>query len=61
MFLRSGEVSIWPQREVIYQNMPEQYKKEFPTTFAIADCTELKIQKKTQSLRAQSQTYSNYK
>lgn len=60
MFLRFGEVSIWPQREVLYQNMPEQYKKEFPTTFAIADCTELKIQKPS-SLRAQSQTYSNYK
>ena len=60
MFLRFGEVSIWPPREVLYEHMPEQYKREFPTTFAIADCTELKIQKPS-SLKAQSQTYSNYK
>ena len=60
MFLRFGEVSIWPPREVLYAKMPEQYRKEFPGTFAIADCTELKIQKPS-SLKAQTQTYSNYK
>ncbi|KAK3102870.1 hypothetical protein FSP39_014561 [Pinctada imbricata] len=40
--------------------MPTNYRKDFPTTFAIVDCTEMKIQKPS-SLKAQSQTYSDYK
>ena len=60
MFVRFGEVSIWPHRDVLYENMPEDYKVEFPTTFVIVDCTEIKIQKPS-SLKAQSQTYSDYK
>lgn len=60
MFLRFGEVSIWPHRDVIYENMPENYKRDFPNTFGILDCTEIKIQKPS-SLKAQSQTYSDYK
>ena len=58
-FLRFGEVSIWPPMKVQYAKMPEQYRKEFPGTFAIAVCTELKI-KKPSSLKALTQTYSNY-
>lgn len=60
MFLRFGEVSIWPPRNILYENMPEGYKKDFPSTFAIADCTEVRIQKPS-SLKSQSQTYSDYK
>ena len=60
MFLRFGEVAIWPHKHVIYENMPDDYKKDFPNTFAILDCTEIKIQKPS-SLKAQSQTYSDYK
>ncbi|XP_048051502.1 uncharacterized protein LOC125271507 [Megalobrama amblycephala] len=45
--------------DIITENMPENYKAEFPTTFAILDCTELKIEKPSSLL--QSQTYSNYK
>ncbi len=41
-------------------NMPSEYKKLFPSTMAILDCTELKIQKPS-SLVNQSMTYSNYK
>lgn len=60
MFLRFGEVPIWPDREIIAENMPPEYKSDFPNTFAILDCTEIKIQKPA-SLKAQSQTYSDYK
>ena len=60
MFLRFGEVPIWPHRDVIAQHMPKKYSEEFPSTFAILDCTEIKIQKPS-SLKAQSQTYSDYK
>ncbi|KAK3105240.1 hypothetical protein FSP39_020500 [Pinctada imbricata] len=60
MFLRFGELCIWPHRDVLFENMPSKFKKDFPTTFAIVDCTEMKIQKPS-SLKAQSQTYSDYK
>ncbi|VDI46991.1 Hypothetical predicted protein [Mytilus galloprovincialis] len=40
--------------------MPESYKKDFPSTLAIIDGTEIKIQKPS-SLHAQSQSYSNNK
>lgn len=60
MYGRLGNVSVWPHRDIITENMPENYKAEFPTTFAILDCTELKIEKPS-SLLVQSQTYSNYK
>lgn len=40
MFLRFGELSIWPHRDVITENMPSIFKEEFPTTFGILDCTE---------------------
>lgn len=60
MFLRFGELSIWPHGDVITENMPSKFKEEFPTTFGILDCTEIKISKPS-SLKAQSQTYSDYK
>lgn len=60
MFFRLGSVDIWPHREVIIENMPENYKKDFPDTFVIIDCTELKVQKPS-SLNRQSQCYSDYK
>ena len=49
MFLRFGELCIWPHRDVLFENMPSKFKKDFPTTFAIVDC-------KPSSLKAQSQT-----
>ncbi|KAK3104859.1 hypothetical protein FSP39_011847 [Pinctada imbricata] len=60
MFLRFGEISFWPLRDVIAQHMPTKYAEEFPTTFAMLDCTEIRITKPS-SLKAQSQTYSDYK
>ncbi|XP_061692084.1 uncharacterized protein LOC133509230 isoform X1 [Syngnathoides biaculeatus] len=60
MYLRFGEVCIWPPRDVIYEHMPGNYRQEFPDTFSIIDCTEIRIQKPS-SLNAQSQTYSTYK
>ncbi len=42
MFLRFGEIPIWPHRDILSREMPEEYRREFPTTFAILDCTEIK-------------------
>ncbi len=60
MFDRLGNLSVWPHRDIIAENMPEHYKAEFPTTFAILNCTEIKIEKNS-SLLVQSQTCSNHK
>lgn len=60
IFFRLGSLNIWPHRETIIENMPESYKKDFPNTIVIIDCTELKVQKPS-SLHTQSQCYSDYK
>lgn len=60
MYCALGQLSTWPHRDVISDNMPAQFKKDFPNTFAILDCTELKIERPT-SLVLQSQTFSSYK
>lgn len=60
MYDSLGKLSIWPHRDVISENMQAKFKEEFPNTFAILDCTELKIQRPS-SLVLQSQTYSTYK
>lgn len=60
VFLRFGELSIWPHRDVILANMPQKFKEEFPFTFGILDCTEIKINKPL-SLKALSLTYSDYR
>ncbi|XP_057187997.1 uncharacterized protein LOC130553195 isoform X2 [Triplophysa rosa] len=59
MYDRLG-VSVWPHRDIITKNMPDDYKAEFPTSFAILDCTEIKIEKPS-SLLVQCEIYSNYK
>lgn len=45
MYGRLGSVSVWPHRDSITEKMPNTYKADFPTTFAILDCTEIKIEK----------------
>lgn len=58
MFYRFGSVLIWPEREVLIQNMPPKFREEFPNTLVIIDGTEVKIQR---SLTKQSQCSSDYK
>ncbi len=60
MYDRLGQLSIWPHRDVISENMPANFKKDFPNTSATLDCTELKTEKPA-SLGLQSATYSTYK
>lgn len=60
MYIRLGSLSYWPHENVIIENMPENYKADFPTSLAILDCTELKCEK-PYSLKVLSQCYSDYK
>lgn len=60
MFGVLGELPVWPHRDILISHMPDKYKNDFPTTLAILDCTELKIEKPS-SLVLQSQSFSSYK
>lgn len=60
MHLCFSELSTWPDREEIRKRMPADYSQDFPHTFAILDCTEIKTRKPV-SPTVQSHTYSDCK
>lgn len=60
MYFKLCQINIWPHRDVIIENMPKEYKAEFPTTLVIIDGTELRTQAPC-GLALQSQMYSDYK
>lgn len=60
IYSRLGYLSIWPSRDIILSSAPEEFKRKFPTTILILDCTELKIQCPSDLVK-QSQSYSAYK
>ena len=51
---------IWANKKTVADTMPKCFKKEYPTTRVILDCTEIFIEMPT-SFRSQSATFSNYK
>ena len=55
-----GNQPIWPTRECINEYMPDSFKKLYPSTRVILDCTEIYVQTPS-SLLLQSQLYSSYK
>lgn len=60
LYVRLGDLKIWPHRNVIIANMPPNFKRKYPNTVIIIDATELRIQTPSSLLR-QSQSYSSYK
>ena len=60
LYVRLGNLKIWPHRNVIIANMPSNFKEKYPNTVVIIDATELRIQTPSSLLR-QSQSYSSYK
>lgn len=50
----------WPSKEAVQKHMPNAFKKAFPKTRVIVDCTEFYIQR-PRNVRSQASTYSNYK
>ena len=55
-----GSLAAWPTREQINEKMPDRFKRTYPTTRCIIDCTELYCQRPS-SLATQSSLYSHYK
>ena len=51
---------VWPSKEVAQKSMTASFKKTFPSTRCIIDCTELFCQRPS-SLAIQSSLYSSYR
>ncbi|CAH3159153.1 unnamed protein product, partial [Pocillopora meandrina] len=60
MYLKFGQVSIWPNREVIRATMPDSFKEKYSCTRVIIDCTEIRCQMPS-SLLLNSKFFSSYK
>ena len=55
-----SEVKIWPDKDLVQFNTPNDFKQKFPTTRLIIDGTEIPIQKPSNP-KAQRSTFSSYK
>ena len=55
-----GCLIIWPSRGQIYRTLPSCFKRLYPDTRCIIDCTEVFIERPS-SLDSQSQVWSDYK
>ena len=51
MYLKLGQISIWPSRKVVNESMPEPFKDKYPSTRVIIDCTEVRCQMPRSLLR----------
>ena len=60
LYFKLGSIPIWPSKEEISETMPTSFKKTYPNTRCIIDCTELFCQSPS-SLNTQSCLYSSYK
>ena len=60
MYLRLGQINIWPTREVVNETMPEDFKHKYSSTRVIIDCTEVRCQMPS-SLHLNGELFSNYK
>lgn len=60
MYLKLGQINIWPTRKAVDEKMPEDFKKKYSSTRVIIDCTEVKCQMPS-SLHLNGELFSNYK
>ena len=60
MYLKLEQLNIWPSREAVDNFMPEDFKKKYPSTRVIIDCTEIRCQMPS-SLHLNGELFSSYK
>ena len=60
MYLKLGQLNIWPTRQVVDETMPDDFKQKYSSTRGIIDCTEIKCQMPS-SLHLNGELFSNYK
>ena len=59
MYLKLGQINIWPTKKAIKETMPEDFKQKYSSTRVI-DCTEVRCQIPS-SLHLNGELFSNYK
>ena len=60
MYLKFGQICIWPSRQVVSSTMPEDFKEKYPSTRVIIDCTEIQWEMPS-SFVLNSELFSSYK
>ena len=60
MYLKLGQLNIWPTRGEVNETMPEDFKHKYSSTRVIIDCTEVRCQMPS-SLHLNGELFSNYK
>ena len=60
MYLKLGQINIWPSRKLVDETMPQDFKAKYPNTRVIIDCTELRCEMPS-SLLLNSELFSSYK
>lgn len=60
MYLKLGQINIWPSRKAVDDSTPEAFKEKYPSTRVINNCTEVCCQLLS-SLLLNSELFSSYK
>ena len=60
LYLKLGQLNIWPTRQVVDETMPEDFKQKYSSTRVIIDCTDIVCQMPS-SLHLNGELFSKYK
>ena len=60
LYVMLGALPIWPCMKAVKSKMPDRFKKTFPNTHVILDCTEIRVQTPSSKV-LHSEIYSHYK
>ena len=60
MYLKFGQINIWPSQRLVRDTMPEIFKGKYPYTRVIIDCTEVRYEMPG-SLLLIGELFSSYK
>ena len=60
LYVKLKELPLWPCRDMVQANMPQSFKKLYPSTRVIIDCTEIFVDMPSLPL-IQQMTFSSYK
>ena len=60
LYVKLKELPLWPCRDMVQANMPQSFKKLYPSTRVIIDCTEIFVDVPSLPL-IQQMTFSSYK
>ena len=60
LYVKMKSLIIWPERDILKETMPMDFRKHCPSCAAIIDCFEVFLERPTNVL-ARAQTFSSYK